>query len=95
MSTFKIPSEWVPSATAIEKLCRGLAEMDSALTGLRSVEPSGEDDLDEAWRDVTEAYAAEIDRIRRPLEAEDWPTLIAVLNENRDAQAARHTAPGR
>jgi hypothetical protein len=31
MSTFKIPSEWIPSAAVIDDLRGGLAEMDSAL----------------------------------------------------------------
>ncbi|MFG3342596.1 hypothetical protein [Glycomyces sp. NPDC048151] len=94
MSTFKIPSGWVPSAAVIDDLRGGLAEMDSALAGMRSVEPIGEDDLDEAWEDLADAYAAEIDRIRRPLEAEDWPTLAEVLSESREAWEAGHAALG-
>jgi hypothetical protein len=95
MSTFKIPSEWIPSAAVIDDLRGGLAEMDSALARMRSVEPLGEDDFDEAWEELAEAYAAEIDRIRSPLEAEDWPTLAAVIIESREAREAERVALGR
>jgi hypothetical protein len=94
MSTFTLPSGWIPPAKLIDDVRRGLAEMDSALAGMHAIEPLGEDDLDEAWAELTEAYAAQIDRIRHPLEAEDWTTLIAVLIEDRDARAGRHADVG-
>lgn len=85
MSTADIPTNWAPSAEAIAALRSGLAEMDHRSAEMRALPPLGEIDLDQAWSELIEAFEAANDRIRRLLDAGDWPTLLAELLEARAA----------
>lgn len=75
--------DWVPSRRGLVAIRASLIELDRSTAAMRAVPPLGEPDFDDAWSDLTEAYQALTDRIRVPLDAEDWPGLASAVIEAR------------